>query len=73
MKADMPLPACSLGSDDVGRWLRSRFKPPDPDLEYPAAEVNIANDGTIVDYESLRFNLGTDDRPLCWDELIIVD
>jgi hypothetical protein len=73
MKADMPLPACSVGSDDVVRWRRSRFNPPAPDLEYPAAEVDIGNDGPMVDYGSLRFSLGTDDRPLCWDELIIVD
>ena len=73
MKPDMPLPACSEGSDDVGRWHRSRFNPPRPDLEYPAAEVDIGGDGLMVDYGSLRFSLGTDDRPLCWDELIIVD
>ncbi len=72
MKPDMPLPACSEGSDDIGRWHRSRFNPPSPDLEYPAAEVDIGGDGLIVDYGSLRFSLGTDDRPLCWDELIIV-
>jgi hypothetical protein len=73
MKTDMPLPACSEGSDDIGRWHRSRFNPPSPDLEYPVAEVDIGDDGPLVDYGSLRFRLGTDDRPLCWDELIIVD
>jgi hypothetical protein len=73
MKADMPLRACSVGSDDVGRWRRSRFSPPDADLEYPAAEVGIGDDGPVVDYGSLRFSLGTDDLPVCWDNLIIVD
>jgi hypothetical protein len=73
MKADMPLPACSVGGNDVGRWLRTLLKPPHPDLEYPAAEVAIGADGPMVDYGSLRFSLGTDDRPLCWDELVIVD
>jgi hypothetical protein len=73
MKADMPIPACSEGSDDAGRWLRSRFNPPDPDLEYPAAEVDFAVDGPIVDYGSLRISLDADYRPICWDELIIVD
>ena len=73
MKADMPLPACSEGIDDAGSWLRSRFNPPDPDLEYPAAEVDFAGGGPIVEYGSLRISLGADDRPICWDELIIVD
>ena len=73
MMADMPLPACSVGSDDVGRWIRSRFNPPHPELENPAAEVAIGADGPMVDYGSLRFSLGADDRPLCWDELVIVD
>jgi hypothetical protein len=73
MKAEMPLSACAGSSDDASRWLRSRFNPPDPDVEYPAAEVGLAGTGAIIDYGSLRISLGTDDRPICWAELIIVD
>ena len=53
-----------ISADGIVRALIRRS----PDLEYPAAEVDIGGDGLIVDYGSLRFSLGTDDRPLCWDE-----
>jgi hypothetical protein len=73
MKSQMPLSACSGTSDDAIKWRRSRFSPPDPDLEHPGAEVDLAETGSIIDYGSLRISLGADDRPICWDELVIVD
>jgi hypothetical protein len=73
MRNQMPLPACSEGSNDDLRWRRARFNPPNPDPDYPGAEVGLAETGPIIDFGSLRINLGSDDRPTCWDELIIVD
>jgi hypothetical protein len=73
MKVEMPLSACSGDGNDASRWRRSRFDPPAPDLEYPAVQISMMNGGLIVDYGELRFSLDSDDRPICWDELIIVD
>jgi hypothetical protein len=74
MKREMPLPACSRSSDDASRWLRVRLSPPAPDLNCPAAEVDVASTGAIVDYaQSLRFRFDKDDQAVCWDELIVVD
>jgi hypothetical protein len=73
-KPEMPLTACSGGSDDARKWLRARLNPPAPDLDYPAAEVDVTSAGAIVDYaSSLRFRFDNDDRAVCWDELVIVD
>jgi hypothetical protein len=74
MKREMPLSACSGGSDDASRWLRARSNPPSPDLNSPAAEVDVASTGAIVDYaQSLRFRFDKDDQLVCWDELLVVD
>ncbi len=73
MKVEMPLPACSQSSDDALRWRRSRFNEKDPDLEYPAVQIEIADAGLMVDYGwSLRIILDSSDRPSCWAEIIIV-
>ncbi len=74
MNAEMPLPPCTRGSDDANRWIRARSNLPTPDLDYPAAEVDVASTGVIVDYrQSLRFQFDKDDQSVCWDELVIVD
>jgi hypothetical protein len=74
MQPTMPLAACSPSTDDAIRWARSRLDPPAADMDAPAAEVAIANDGAVVDHGwSLRFRFDPDDRPVCWGELIVVD
>jgi hypothetical protein len=73
-KPEMPLAACSGGSGDAHKWLPVRWNPPAPDLNYPAAEVDVTSTGAIVDYaSSIRFRFDNDDRAVCWDELVIVD
>lgn len=74
MKADMPLAACEEYGDEATRWRASRLNPPAPDLDDPAADVQLAKTGPVVDYgNSLRFRFDHDDQALCWEELIIVD
>lgn len=73
MKPEMPLTACFGDSDDARRWLRVRSNPPAPDLDNPAAEVDVTSKGAIVDYtSSIRFRFDNDDQAVCWDEVIIV-
>ncbi len=72
MKMEMPLSACSTSIGDRNTWRESRFDPPAPDLEYPAADISFIHGGLTIDYGRLRFDLGPNDRPICWDELIIV-
>jgi hypothetical protein len=58
----------------MGRQLRlARLNPPDPDLEYPAADIDLTSTGVVVDYDLLRFRFDEDDRAVWWDELIVVD
>ena len=74
MKADLPLAACAEYGDEATRWRASLLDPPDPDLDEPAADVQLTKTGPVVDYgNSLRFRFDHDDQPLCWEELIIVD
>lgn len=73
MRLRMPLPACSRGNDDARRWHWAHGNPPAPDLEYPAAEVDLAGTGATVDYQSLRFHFDKDNRAVCWDALVVVD
>lgn len=72
MSDEMPLPACSQSKDDALLWRSYRFSPRPPDLEYPAAEIYLADAGPSVDYGDLRINLDSNDRPICWDGLIVV-
>jgi hypothetical protein len=74
MKVDVPLAACAEYGDEAARWRASRLNPPDPDLDDPAAEVELTKTGPVVDYgNSLRFRFDNHDHALCWEELIIVD
>jgi hypothetical protein len=70
---EMPLPACSSGRDDATMWRRLRFDPPSPDVEYPSASISMESTGLVVDYGELRISLNAEDRPTCWDLLLLVD
>lgn len=73
----MPLPECSRDNEAARTWHRAHGNrwnpPPAPDLEYPAAEVDFSSMGATVDYSFLRFHFDKDNKPVCWDALVVVD
>jgi hypothetical protein len=71
MKPEMPLPGCSGSSADATRW--HSLIPATPDWDYPEAQVTSDGKGTTVDYDdSISFDFDTEDRAVCWAELVVV-
>lgn len=73
MRLKMPLPACSKDNADANGWHSAHGNPSAPNVEYPAAEVDFADMGINVDYQSLRFHFDNDGQAVCWYALVVVD
>lgn len=74
MRLKMPLPPCANDGEAASRWHWMHENPPAPDMEYPAAEVDLVSTGATVDYHSsLRFHFDKDNQAVCWDALVVVD
>ena len=59
----MPLPPCARDNDAASRWHLMHGNPPAPNVEYPAAEVDLVSTGATVDYQSsLRFHFDKDNQ-----------
>lgn len=73
-KPKMPLLPCARDNDAASRWHLMHGNPPAPNVEYPAAEVDLVSTGATVDYQSsLRFHFDKDNQAVCWDALVVVD